>query len=61
MKGMDHGKEYQRLNQQAWNERTKLHLQSEFYDVKGFLSGRSSLREIELAELSVKGKSLLHL
>ncbi len=61
MKGMDHGKEYQRLNQLAWNERTKLHLQSEFYDVKGFLSGRSSLREIELAELSVKGKSLLHL
>ena len=38
-----------------------MHLTSDFYDVEGFLSGNTSLTEIELNELAVAGKSLLHL
>nr|WP_304608109.1 class I SAM-dependent methyltransferase [Lentiprolixibacter aurantiacus] len=37
-------------------------MQSEFYDVKGFLSGNSSLQEIEIGLLGdLKGKKILHL
>ncbi|AZQ12880.1 class I SAM-dependent methyltransferase [Shewanella khirikhana] len=49
------------VNQNAWDNRTELHLESDFYDLPGFLAGNTSLREIELAELDVRGKSLLHL
>ncbi|WP_394204341.1 class I SAM-dependent methyltransferase [Shewanella waksmanii] len=53
--------DYLALNQAAWNERTKTHVGSKFYDVPGFLAGNSSLNEIELSALDVQGKSLLHL
>ena len=54
--------DYLEINKEAWNRRTKTHVVSEFYDVKGFLNGNSSLREIELDEMDdVTGKSLLHL
>jgi SAM-dependent methyltransferase len=54
--------DYFELNKQAWDKRVDKHVASEFYDVDGFLSGRSSLQEIELAELGdVNGKRLLHL
>ena len=54
--------EYFELNRQGWDQRARAHLNSEFYDVPGFLEGRTSLREIELAEAgSVEGKRLLHL
>jgi len=50
------------INRHSWNNRTETHLQSEFYDVKGFLKGKSSLHEIELGLLGdLHGKSLLHL
>lgn len=50
------------MNRIAWDSRVAAHFDSRFYDVKGFLSGETSLREIELAELGdVRGKSLLHL
>lgn len=49
------------VNQNAWDNRTELHLESDFYDLPGFLAGNTSLREIELAELDVRGKHLLHL
>lgn len=53
---------YLAINKQLWNERTKHHLKSEFYDLKNFMNGSSSLNEIELQLLNdVKGKSLLHL
>jgi SAM-dependent methyltransferase len=39
-----------------------VHVESAFYDVPGFLSGGTSLREIERGELpDVHGKTLLHL
>ncbi len=54
--------DYFKLNKQAWDKRVKTHVTSKFYDVKGFLAGKTSLREIELNELGkVEGKRLLHL
>ena len=44
-----------------WDERVPIHVASEFYDVEGFLAGRSALREFELAELGdVRGRTLVH-
>ena len=49
-------------NKATWNERTKIHIDSEFYNQKGFLEGETSLKEIELALLgNINGKSVLHL
>lgn len=54
--------EYLKINRAAWDKRTKIHLNSTFYDVKGFEAGKTSLCEIELSELPcVKNKTLLHL
>ena len=50
------------INRQAWNSKTDTHLKSEFYNVEGFLNGKSSLNEIEINLLGdLKGKSILHL
>jgi len=49
-------------NRAQWDERTKLHVPSAYYDVDGFKRGRSTLRPVELAELGdVAGLRLLHL
>ena len=54
--------EYLAMNRSGWDLRARAHFDSQFYDVPGFLAGASSLREIELAELTdVRGKRLLHL
>ena len=56
------GSKYLEMNRAGWDQRVKTHFESRFYDVEGFLAGNTSLREIELAELSdVGGKRLLHL
>jgi len=53
---------YLEINRQSWNNRTETHLQSEFYDLDGFLKGKSSLNDIELNLLGdIKGKNILHL
>ncbi len=53
---------YIQINKNSWNKRAELHFDSEFYDVKGFLAGKSSLNFIELDLLGdVKSKSVLHL
>jgi len=50
------------INRQSWNTRTETHLKSEFYDLDGFLNGKTSLNEIELNLLGdIKGKTILHL
>jgi len=55
-------KNYIQINKKSWNNKTESHVNSEFYDMKGFLSGQNSLNEIELELLDdVKGKSILHL
>ena len=55
--------EYLKQNHDLWNEITPIHARSDFYDVEGFKTGRSSmLYPIELEEMGdVAGKSLLHL
>ena len=53
--------DYLAINKSAWNKRTHTHVASKFYDVAGFLLGKCALQEIELSELEVQGKSLLHL
>ncbi|MBP1990996.1 class I SAM-dependent methyltransferase [Paenibacillus eucommiae] len=53
---------YRKENQKNWNDRTKLHEKSSFYDLDTFISGRSSLLSVELNELGdLSGKSMLHL
>lgn len=55
-------KEYQSVNRKLWNDKTAVHLESEFYDLPGFKAGKSSLNDIELAQLGdIRGKKLLHL
>lgn len=59
---MNTEQEYFEVNRALWNEKTKHHTGSEFYDMEGFLKGNTSLKEPELDLLGdVKGKSILHL
>jgi len=54
--------DYLEINRESWNKRTLVHVDSEFYDNKSFIAGRSSLNPFELELLGdVKGKSILHL
>lgn len=49
-------------NKNAWNLKTPVHVNSDFYDMESFRSGKTSLRHIELDELgNIQDKSLLHL
>ena len=59
---MENDLNYLEKNRDSWNKRTDYHIDSEFYDVKGFLLGHSSLKSIELNLLGdIKNKSVLHL
>ena len=59
---MNQEQEFFEVNRALWNEKTKHHVGSDFYDMEGFLAGKTSLKETELALLGdVKGKSILHL
>ena len=50
------------VNRKLWNDKTKIHVDSEFYDVAAFKAGKSSLNAIELDLLGdVNGKTILHL
>ncbi|GDY24609.1 type 12 methyltransferase [Agarivorans sp. Toyoura001] len=54
--------DYLALNKAAWDKRTELHVDSEFYDAPSFIAGNSSLKSIELDLMGdVAGKKLLHL
>lgn len=49
-------------NREQWNQRTHVHLQSEFYDLDGWKAGQTSLKSIELTLLGdVRGQRILHL
>ena len=50
------------MNRENWNERTRVHAVSDFYDVPGFKAGRTTLNRFERATVGdVRGRSLLHL
>jgi len=54
--------DYFETNRQGWNARTELHKESDFYDLKSFKAGKSSLFKIVDGLLSdIEDKSLLHL
>lgn len=50
------------INRKSWNNKVDAHVASDFYNMEGFIKGKSSLNVIELDLLGdVKGKSILHL
>lgn len=59
---MDDTRTFMETNRARWDEMVQIHAKSAFYDVEGFLNGRSTLDEIERACVGdVTGKSLLHM
>jgi len=59
---MEENASYFETNRQGWNARTELHKDSEFYDLKSFRQGKSSLFKIVNGLLTdLSNKSLLHL
>lgn len=53
---------YLEINRNSWNNRTEHHYNSKFYDVAGFIKGKTSLNEIELNLLGdITDKTVLHL
>ncbi|WP_428225800.1 class I SAM-dependent methyltransferase [Flavobacterium sp.] len=53
---------YLEINKKTWNEKTEVHVHSEFYDNENFIQGKSSLNAIELELLGdISGKKVLHL
>jgi ubiquinone/menaquinone biosynthesis C-methylase UbiE len=53
---------YIEINRRTWNEKTAVHFESDFYNVKEFIVGGNSLNSIELDLLGdLKGKRILHL
>lgn len=59
---MNSASNYIEINKKSWNNRTDSHLKSDFYDLDGFIAGKSSLNQIELELLGdIKGKNILHL
>jgi len=59
---MNNENNYIEINRQSWNNRTDIHIKSEFYDLNSFTKGKTSLNSIELELLGdVNGKTILHL
>lgn len=53
---------YFEVNKATWNNKVRIHAQSEMYNMAAFKAGKSSLMPYELKALGdVRGKSLLHL
>jgi SAM-dependent methyltransferase len=53
---------YLEINKELWNKKVPHHLNSEFYDMPGFLAGNNTLKSIELSLLGdIVGKNILHL
>ncbi|MFT4759666.1 MAG: SAM-dependent methyltransferase [Paraglaciecola sp.] len=54
--------DYFKNNQELWDEKVPVHLQSEMYDLKNFKKGKTSLNSFELEGLGeVAGQKMLHL
>lgn len=59
---MEKNPDYININQKAWNDKTDVHIASDFYNTQSFLEGKSTLNEIELQLLGdISGKNILHL
>ncbi|MBL7813296.1 MAG: class I SAM-dependent methyltransferase [Bacteroidetes bacterium] len=54
--------DYLSTNKSLWNQRTQVHVKSDFYDIPGFLNGKKVLNEPELQLLGdITGKKIMHL
>lgn len=54
--------DYLEKNKAAWNAKTAVHIDSDFYDMPAFLRGETTLKPLELGLLGdVSGKRILHL
>ncbi len=54
--------DYLNVNKQTWNNKTDVHIASDFYDMKSFMNGKPTLNSIELELLGdVKDMKILHL
>ena len=59
---MSNFQEYFKANKELWNQRTRIHKDSDFYNLANFKKGENALTSIELNELGdVNGKTILHL
>jgi SAM-dependent methyltransferase len=59
---MKESTDYININKATWNNKTDVHIASEFYDNENFLNGKSTLNLIELELLGdLKNKKILHL
>lgn len=59
---MENQNNYININKQTWNEKTDVHIASDFYENENFLNGASTLNSVELELLgSVSNKKILHL
>lgn len=53
---------YLKINKEAWNKRTPIHIKSDFYNNAEIINGGNSLNTIELNAIGdVRDKTLLHL
>lgn len=58
----DAAADYLDINRRLWDEKVEFHFASPFYDIPSFLSGKTSLNDIELSLLKdVEGLKILHL
>lgn len=54
--------EYINFNKALWDTRLEIHIDSDFYELKDFINGKSSLKSIELGLLgNIQDKQILHL
>ncbi len=54
--------DYIRINRNSWNAKVAYHLDSEFYDMPAFLTGKTSLPNLDIELLGdINGQSVLHL
>jgi 2-polyprenyl-3-methyl-5-hydroxy-6-metoxy-1,4-benzoquinol methylase len=59
---MKNNSQYFETNKKTWNQKVKVHADSEMYNMVAFKAGKSTLMPYELEALGeVEGKSLLHL
>jgi SAM-dependent methyltransferase len=60
--GSEQGDDWRTLNRANWDDRTRVHVASKFYDLDAFRAGADSLRPFEPGEAGdVTGKRLIHL
>ena len=59
---MSDNSKYFATNKATWNDKVKVHAQSDMYNMQAFKDGKTSLMSYEIDALGdVNGKSLLHL